>query len=163
MLILVLRAPRAQKQSTSARHVRQDATPRVKESRGRERGRHAFIACVLNEWVCWCGQWNGRKRRSEGGGGRRGRMQRRVDYAMGHSRPLFQMKSCSFFQIMQLEKHLCSCTPRVALRHERPSMCVLQPTRSADPGTSFFRLSPFPSLPFPLDNWVETFGMFKQN
>ena len=70
-------------------------------------------------------------------------MQRRDGYAMGHS-----FNSCSFFQIMQLEKHLCSCTPRVALRHERPSMCVLQPTRGADPGTSLFRLSPFPSLPF---------------
>ena len=149
MLILVLRAPRAQKQSTSARHVRQDATPRVKESRGRERGRHAFIACVLNEWVCWCGQWNGRKRRSEGGGGRRGRMQRRVDYAMGHSRPLFQMKSCSFFQIMQLEKHY-AVAPHVLRPKARPPKHVRAVANArCRPRDLLLPSLSSPSLPFP--------------
>ena len=135
----------------SARHVRQDAIPRVEKSRGRERGRHAFIACVLNEWVCWCGQWNGRKRRSEGGGGRRGRMQRRDDYAMGHSRPLFQMKSCSFFQIMQLEKHY-AVAPHVlrpGASAQACACCSQRAVQTQGPPSSVSLLS-FPSLP--LDN-----------
>ena len=52
-------------------------------------------------------------------------------------------KSCSLTHM-----HLCSCTPYVAPKRERPSMCAWQPTCGADPGTSFFPLSPLLSLPF---------------
>ena len=139
MLILVLRA---QKQSTSASHVRQDAIPRVKESRGRERGRHAFIACVLNEWVCWRGRWNGWNKRSGGGGGEDGKTR-------GLCNGPIKIKK--FICIHAVASHVLrpganakACTCGIQAGGSQHSHSHVASTRSADPGTS---PSLYPSSP----------------
>ena len=114
-----------------------------------QRGRHTFIACVLNEWVCWRGLWNGRKRRSGGSQGRRGRckdatvMQWAILLTHAAS-----FKSCSLKSIYAVAPHVLrpganaqACARGIQAGDSQHSRSYAASMRSTDSGTSLFPLS----------------------
>ena len=130
----------------SARHVRQDAIPRVEKSKGREGGRHTFVACVLNEWVCWREQWNGWNERS---GGRRGKDEKTRGLCNGRIQRPIKIKQlpCILvtFQerggVVRPEARLPKHAPRIRAGDSKHSHSHAASARDADPGTSLFPLS----------------------